>query len=87
MILYEFLENYITKKYKNKLIILDNEYSHRNEKIKELLNKYNTLLYSVPYQHFTNSIENYFSMMKSRLQKLDGLTHKELKNKKQIFIF
>ena len=50
------------------------------KKIKELLNKHNTLLYSVPYQHFTNSIENYFSMMKSRLQKLDGLTRKELKN-------
>ena len=49
------------------------------KKIKELLNKHNKLLYSVPYQHFTNSIENYFSMMKSRLQKLDGLTHKELK--------
>ena len=43
------------------------------------MNKHNTLLYSVPYQHFTNSIENYFSMMKSRLYKLDGLTHKELK--------
>ena len=26
-----------------------------------------------------NSIENYFSMLKSRLQKLDGLTHAELK--------
>jgi len=26
-----------------------------------------------------NSIENYFSMLKSRLQKLDGLTHPELK--------
>jgi len=26
-----------------------------------------------------NSIENYFSMLKSRLQKLDGLTHQELK--------
>jgi len=77
--LYEFLEKYITKKYKNKLIILDNASSHRNAKIKELVNKHNTLLYSVPYQHFTNSIENYFSMMKSRLQKLDGLTHKELK--------
>lgn len=77
--LYEFLEKHITKKYKNKLIILDNASSHRNEKIKELLNKNNKLLYSVPYQHFTNSIENYFSMMKSRLQKLDGLTHKELK--------
>ena len=32
-----------------------------------------------PYQHFTNSIENYFSMLKSRLQKLYGLTHAELK--------
>ena len=50
------------------------------KKIKELLNKHNILLYSVPYQYFTNSIENYFSMMKSRLKKLNGLTHKELKN-------
>ena len=78
--LYDFLQQHITTKFKNKLIILDNASSHRNEKIKELLNKNNKLLYSVPYQHFTNSIENYFSMMKSRLQKLDGLTHKELKN-------
>ncbi len=77
--LYEFLEKHITSKFKNKLIILDNASSHRNAKIKELVNKHNTLLYSVPYQHFTNSIENYFSMMKSRLYKLDGLTHKELK--------
>ena len=77
--LYDFLEKHITTKYKNKLIILDNASSHRNAKIKELVNKHNTLLYSVPYQHFTNSIENYFSMMKSRLYKLDGLTHKELK--------
>lgn len=78
--LHEFLETHITNKYKNKLIILDNASSHRNAKIKELINKYNTLLYSVPYQHFTNSIENYFSMMKSRLNKLDGLTHAELKH-------
>ena len=77
--LYEFLENNITKKYKNKLIILDNASSHRNSKIKELINKNNKLLYSVQYQHFTNSIENYFSIMKSRLHKLNGLTHKELK--------
>jgi enoyl-[acyl-carrier-protein] reductase (NADH) len=56
-----------------------NASSHRNAKIKELVNKNNTLLYSIPYQHFTNSIENYFSMMKSKLHKLDGLTHSELK--------
>jgi transposase len=77
--LYEFLETHITNKYKNKLIILDNASSHRSDKIKELVNKNNKILYSVPYQHFTNSIENYFSMLKSRLQKLDGLTHKKLK--------
>jgi len=78
--LIEFLEKNITSKLRNKLIILDNASSHRNEKIKELVNKHNNILYAVPYQHFTNSIENYFSMLKSKLQKLDGLTHIELKN-------
>ena len=77
--LIEFLEKNITSKLRNKLIILDNASSHRNERIKELVNKHNNILYAVPYQHFTNSIENYFSMLKSRLQKLDGLTHAELK--------
>jgi transposase len=77
--LIEFLEKHITDKYKNKLIILDNASSHRNQRIKDLVNKHNNILYAVPYQHFTNSIENYFSMLKSRLQKLDGLTHAKLK--------
>ena len=45
----------------------------------KVITQHNHLLYAVPYQHFTNSIENYFSMLKSRLQKLDGLTHAELK--------
>ena len=61
------------------MIILDNASSHRNEKIKALVNKNNNILYALPYQHFTNSIENFFSMLKSRLQKLDGLTYDELK--------
>jgi len=76
--LYDFLQEHITTKFKNKLIILDNASSHRNAKIKELVNKHNNLLYSVPYQHFTNSIENFFSMLKSRLQKLEGLKYEEL---------
>ena len=82
-ILYEFLQTHITNNYKNKLIILDNASSHRNERIKELVNKHNKILYTVPYQHFTNIIENYFSMLKSRLYKEseegEGLTHKKLK--------
>jgi transposase len=75
----EFLEKHITNEFKNKIIILDNASSHRNPKVKEIINQHNHLIYAVPYQHFTNSIENYFSMLKSRLQKLDGLTHAELK--------
>ena len=75
----EFLEMYITNKFRNKLIILDNASSHRNPKVKKIITQHNHLLYAVPYQHFTNSIENYFSMLKSRLQKLDELTHTELK--------
>ncbi len=67
--LYEFLQNNITTRYRNKLIILDNASSHRNERIKELVNENNKLLYSVPYQHFTNAIENYFSLLKSKLRK------------------
>lgn len=76
--LVDFLENNITSKLRNKLIILDNAPSQRNERIKALVNKHN-ILYAVPYQHFTNSIENYFSMLKSRLQKLDGLKYENLK--------
>ena len=77
--LIEFLEKFITEKYNNKLIILDNASSHRNQRIKDLVNTHNNILYAVLYQHFTNSIENYFSMLKSRLQKLDRLTHIKLK--------
>ena len=51
----------------------------------QLINTKNVLLYAVPYQHFTNSIENYFSMLKSRLQKKSGLTYNEInKNIKDV---
>lgn len=77
--LINFLEKYITNKYKNKLIILDNASSHRNELVKEVINKNNYLLHTVVYQHFTNAIENYFSVLKSKLRKLEGLTYEDLK--------
>jgi transposase len=75
-----FLEKFITNKYKNKVIILDNASSHRNERVKELINKNNKLIYSVPYQHYTNSIEMFFSLLKSKLQKKQGLLYEELNN-------
>jgi hypothetical protein len=60
--LIDFLQQNITNKLRNKLIILDNASSNRNEKIKALVNKHNNILYAVPYQNFTISIENYFCM-------------------------
>jgi hypothetical protein len=83
--LHKFLRKKVLIDTKNKLIILDNASSHRNEKIKELINKDNKILYSCPYQHFTNTIEMFFSILKSKLQKLDGLTYNDIKsNIKQI---
>jgi hypothetical protein len=81
-----FLEKFILHKYKNKLIVLDNASSHRNAKIKEIINKDNELIHSVPYQHFTNAIENFFSVLKSKLQKLEGLYYKQLVKNIQIAI-
>ena len=44
------------------------------------IKKNNNLLYSVPYQPYTNAIEGYFNVLKSRLQKKKGLTYNELGN-------
>jgi negative regulator of replication initiation len=74
----EFLEENITNKYKNKLVILDNASSHRNATIKEIVNKNNELLHSVPYQHYTNAIEQFFSVLKSHMQKMKGNKFNEL---------
>lgn len=64
--LIDFLNEYVTTKYKDKLIILDNASYHRNDRVKSLIQEHNKLLYSVPYQHFTNTIENYFIAISDR---------------------
>tara|TARA_B110000858_G_C17523846_1_gene346039 strand:+ start:285 stop:500 length:216 start_codon:yes stop_codon:yes gene_type:complete len=69
LIVIDFLIEFITTKYKNKLVILDNASSHRNQRVKDNIQENNKLLYSVPYQHYTNAIEQYFSVFKSKLRK------------------
>ena len=39
------LEKFITNKYTDKVIILDNASSHRNEIVKKLINRNNKLIY------------------------------------------
>lgn len=82
----DFIKESITDKYKNKIIILDNASSHRNEIIKNLINKKNKLLYSIPYQHYTNSIEIFFSILKSKLRKLNGFSYDNLKHNIKVAI-
>ena len=77
--LVNFLNKFIVKKYKNKLIVLDNASSHRNENVKDVIQKDNHLLYAVPYQHFTNVIEGYFSVLKSKLRKQNDVGLEKLK--------
>ena len=59
---------------------MDNASSHRNKKIKDLVNKDNEILHSVPSQHFTNAIANWFSVLKFKLQKKEGSTYNHLQN-------
>ena len=58
-----FINKFINGKYKNKLLILDNASSHRNKLVKDVIKKDNNLLYTVPYQHYTNAIEGYFNVL------------------------
>jgi len=62
----------------NNITLKLTRFRHRNQKIKDLVNKDNEILYSVPYQHFTNAIENWFRVLKSKLQKKEGLTYNQL---------
>ena len=73
------MNKFIVKKYKNKLIVLDNASSHRNKNVKDVIQKDNHLLYSVPYQPFTNVIEGYFSVLKSKLRKRNDVGLEKLK--------
>ena len=83
--LIDFINKFITGKYKKKLIIIDNASSHRNKLVKDIIRQHNNLLYTVPYQHYTNAIEGYFNVLKTRLQKKKGLTYNELvKNVKSV---
>ena len=64
---------------------MDNASSHINKKVKNVIEKHNNLLYSIPYQHFTNTIEQYFSILKSKLRKTHDIVLEKLrKNIKNI---
>ena len=61
----EFIDKFISGKYKNNVIIMDNGGSHKSKEVKQAVSdSKNTLLYSVPYRPKTNAIESFFSQLK-----------------------
>ena len=63
--LVDFIDDCITDKYTNHLIVLDNAGSHNNQFIKDkIIDTGNKYLFSVPYSPETNPIEMFFSQIK-----------------------
>ena len=61
----QFLDKYISRKYKKHIIIMDNGSSHKNKLIKEKISEIdNYLLYSVPYKPKTNTIDSWINQFK-----------------------
>jgi transposase len=77
----DFLDEFVTDKYKNHLIIMDNAVIHKSKLIKEKIEESkNYLLHSVPYHPETNSIEEFFSQLKHYIKKKSPNTYEDIYN-------
>lgn len=76
----DFIDEFITDKYRDHLITLDNARFHRTKEVKEhILNIGNNYLYTIRYHPETNSIENLFSQLKHYLKLKSPQSYNELK--------
>lgn len=76
----DFLNKHILTKYENKLILMDNASSHRNQKVKDtIINKNNDYVYILPYQHGLNTIERFFSQLKHYMKLEEPMNFDQIK--------
>ena len=67
--LVEFMKEYIFRKYKDHLIVMDNAGGHRNNYVWDAITESgNQYLHSVPYTPVTNPIEAFFNQVKHYLK-------------------
>ena len=77
--LIEFLKE-LLKNTKNKLIILDNASSHRNDTIKKFIkDSGNDYLHILPYKHYQNAVEQYFNELKYYIKQKQPMNYKKIK--------
>lgn len=70
----------LLKNQKNKLIILDNASSHRNDTVKKFIkNSGNDYLHILPYKHYLNAIENYFNQLKYYIKQKEPMNYEKIK--------
>ena len=76
----EFIKEYITGKYEDHLIIMDNAMFHKSPEVKQAVaESNNTIQYTVPYYPRSNPIEQYFSQMKHYIKKESPISFDDIK--------
>jgi transposase len=76
----DFLNKHILTKYKNKLVLMDNASSHRNQKVKDtIINATNDYVYILPYQYGLNTIERFFNQLKHYMKLEEPMNFDEIK--------
>lgn len=78
--LVNFIDEFITGKYKKHLVVMDNAPSHRKKGVREAVeNGGNELLKSIPFFPRSNAVENFFSQLKHYMRDEKTKTFDELK--------
>jgi transposase len=75
-----FINEYITGKYENNLIIMDNAMFHKSPAVKKAVAESNNIIqYTVPYYPRSNPIEQYFSQVKHYIKKESPILFDDIK--------
>ena len=76
----DFIKEYITGKYENNLVIMDNAMFHKSPEVKKAVaESNNTIQYTVPYYPRSNPIEQYFSQVKHYVKKESPISFVDIK--------
>jgi len=73
-----FIAEYITPKFENNIIVMDNAGFHKTQDVKREIQKRNRFIYSIPYYPRSNPIENFFSQLKHYIKKESPIGYSEI---------
>lgn len=77
--LHAFLDPILARQPHKKLVVMDNAPIHKNKTDQFVRERGHELLYSLPYQHYLNPIENFFNQLKHYMRDKVPLNEQEVK--------